>query len=151
MFQGLSPADFKTSWNLAPLVFKARSYGDSSFPCRIFGVRICFSPFSMPMPAESRPPVDGPMGLLSSQLCFHTSYSLQCGLFSSLHLVIKSLSCQFLGHFLIYLHWCGCYLVVSVGPDELRVLLLCHLPRKLLVFTCFCFSLKLNNSLYQFV
>lgn len=48
-----------------------------------------------------------------------------------------SLSCQSSGHFLDYLHWCECYLVVSLEWGRLKIFLLCHLPWKF----GFCFGL----------
>lgn len=52
-------------------------------------------------------------------------------LVSSLHLVVKSLFWQSLGHILHYLHQQGCHLFISIGQSEFRILLLYHLPQKL--------------------
>ena len=47
--QMVSPADWKNSQNSAPLVFKAKYYGDSSLPRGLPGMKACFSSFSIPM------------------------------------------------------------------------------------------------------
>lgn len=52
---------------------------------------------------------------------------------SSLHLTLEDLSSQALGHFLGWMHLCCCYLGVSMGQNELRILLLCH-PHRFPVF-----------------
>ena len=47
-----------------------------------------------------------------------------------LYLAVESLFCQSSGCFLGYLHWCECYLVVSVRQGELSILQLGYLPQK---------------------
>lgn len=69
---------------------------------------------------------------------------------SSLHLAVKSLFCQASGRFPGYLYWCGCFLGVSLGWDEGRILLLCHLP-ELIVFKTLkrpCISVTNSTSLW---
>lgn len=75
------------------------------------------------------PPRTHSMPPASRQSCISSLPTLSsCGLFSTVSCGDSTL--PVFGHFLAYLQWCGCYLVVSVGWDEVRVLLLGHLPRK---------------------
>lgn len=61
----------------------------------VSGMRVCFSPLSVPAVSLPR------------------AHSLV-----DLHLAVESLFCQALGHSPGYLHLYGCYLVVSVGKGE---------------------------------
>lgn len=111
--------------------FKAKYYGDSSSPCGlpvpgIPGMNICISPFSGPV--LSLPLAESSVGLFSSPPCLHPSNPLPCGLFSMLNYGESVL--PVLKLFLSYLHWHGCYLVVSMGQGELRIFLLHYLPQK---------------------
>lgn len=69
------------------------------------------------------------VGRFGSWPHFHPSLPL-FHVASSLCVTVESLLCQFWGQFLGYLYCCGCYLGVSMGWDELRILLFCHLPPK---------------------
>ena len=46
-FQTFSPAGCKDLGNELPFTFKVKYYGDWSSPCRLSGVIVCFSPFSV--------------------------------------------------------------------------------------------------------
>lgn len=81
------------------------------FVPRVPGQGIYSSPLSEPM--------DSPLDPLSSW-CISTISTL-FDMASSLHLAVESLLCQFLGHFLVYLHWYQCYLVVSMEGGEFRI------------------------------
>lgn len=109
---------------LCPSGFKARCCGDLSFSCRFLlpGVSwVKFYFFPLPAPTACLPLVDSPA---------YPPFLPSPVVASSLRLAVEILLCQSSVHFLAYLQWCGCYLVVSVGWDEVRVLLLGHLPRK---------------------
>ena len=126
----LSPADCKNSWNYAPLVFWARCCGASSSPWVpwAFGAWYEDLVLSLSMASVSLPPMDIFVGLFSSWLSLCHCYPLQCDLLSTFTYGKSVL--PVLDHFLFYLHGCGCFLVVSMGQGELRILLRHHLPWK---------------------
>lgn len=64
----------------------------------------------------------------SSPPCLCPSYPFHVA--SSFHLLVEFF-CPSLDRCLGYVHWCECYLVVSMGRSELKVLLLHHLPSSL--------------------
>lgn len=98
-FQVLSPADY-----LTPLVYKTKYYWDSSSPreCLCLGCLMLVLPL-FPFSTCRAPLPTGTPGvfLAPNHVCaFYTLLDAS----SSLHLAVKSLFCQSLGHFLDYLH-----------------------------------------------
>lgn len=98
IFKAPGLVGYAKSWNLAPLVFKASHYGDSSSSC------------GLPLPCRQ---------LLISISAFLIS---QMWL---LYIQLWNLFCQSFDCCSLFTQMC--YLVVNVGEGEPRVLLLCHL------------------------
>ena len=112
-----------------PMVFKANCYGDSSSQCGslVPGCLVCGLLLSSLHICRALPLTVSWVSLVP----YHVfSLSTIFNVASSLHLAVESLLCQSLSHFLGYLYCCGCYLCVSVGWGEPRILLLSHLPQK---------------------
>lgn len=76
-FHVLTLADYKNSWNLALLVFKATCYGNSSSLCRLPGMSLFLSP---PIPTISLTPMDSSVGPFSFCPHLHLSHPLECSL-----------------------------------------------------------------------
>lgn len=103
VFPVLSSADCKNSWNLTPLVFKAKCYGDLSFPCGLFSMRVFLFSLHMPSILLSH---DNPIGPFSSPPCLYPFYLPSGGLFSTFQCRVCFASLE------IIFNWCQCYLVV---------------------------------------
>ena len=125
-FQVLSPAGCKNSQNakFGSSCFQSKCYGAMS---SLYGSLL----LSLLCTFVSLPTKDG-CGPFCSPLhlwCISALLTL-FSVASSLPPVLESVLPVFRS-FPGYLHWCECYLAVSVGQGELRVLLLCHLPHLL--------------------
>lgn len=115
-FQALSLAGCKSSQNLAPPVFKARR-SRNCLPHVDSPVWLCFSPLCIPVAPSLPPRACGP-------LTSHWVSALPTffPVASSLHFVVEFFLPVFSVHFWIIYNDNMCYLVVSVGWGELRVL-----------------------------
>ena len=116
---GFKPSDYKNSWNLTPLTFQAKCYGDLS-SCALPCVLVCLLPFST-IAASSPLQLPESVSLLNHVSELPTFFDVA----SSLPLVVE-LYCQSSSWFLRYLGWFNSYLVVFVGQNKPRVLLLYH-------------------------
>lgn len=86
--------------------------------CGLLSMKIYFLPFSMPLACSL------PMKAivhLALRPCFYPFYLFQHGLFLAFSCGVSHTSLQVID---CYLHWHGCYLLVSMGQNEPRVLLL---------------------------
>lgn len=119
----LSPTDFKSSWNSAPLVFKTKYYWDSSSQWGPLSVAGMPSLEFVPLPSLSLQhpfllQTVSQVHLAPSWLYLHSFYPLQCGLFFTF--ICRESFLPVFRSFSGFLHRCGYYLDVSMGQVEPR-------------------------------
>lgn len=130
--------------------------GSSGFQSQM--IRGFIWPRGFPMPAVSGgdlpltplcaccvPPADIPWWSLSP-VCISALPTL-FSVSSSLYLATF---CQSSSCILGYLHWYGCYLIVSVGQYDLMILLVYHLSRKSIVYICCTYFVKFISKYFMF-
>lgn len=105
-----------------PSGFQSPYYGDSPFWCRLSHATVFLSHLCS---WGSLPPVHSPVSLFSflPHLTLPTLFSVV----SSLHLVVEFVL-PFFRSFSGLFTLSKCYLIVSVGLSEVRVLLVCYFP-----------------------
>lgn len=90
--------------------------------CGLSHVKVYFLPFSVPsVPSLSQKA----MLCFACTPCFHLSYLLSYCFFLAFGCGVSYTSLQVISW--VNYGWHGCYLVVSMGQNELSVLLICHL------------------------
>ena len=126
-FQALSPAGFKNSQNakFGFSCFQSKCYGAMSSLYDSLLLSLLCTFVSLPTKDGCGPFCCSPLHLRCIS-ALPTLFSVASSLPPMLESVLPAFR-SFPG----YLHRCECYLAVSVGQGELRVLLLCHLPHLL--------------------